>query len=427
MAAPLVMYGSRNNSYASFPSDVDTAVPFVVDEGRTVFIQGDLNIGTAIAPVALDAVLLLVREGGRLIIAGDLTVYRDVAGTVPLVAVSDAGGVLEVHGATTLSDVGGGASAAAHGVEALFGAKVKFVGNVSVTSECATLASCVTAHNGSQIEFASDLDIVALPGADISYALNVNDESKIGITGDLSVASDGLGNNIIGLVIASRCSELTIGGTLTIDTDVNICTSPGLGAQSSSTIIVEGDVTLDLDAMTNQAVIIDDESHIHFRGGNVTIASNAAQVFLVQGGSKFTCDDAIDFASMGAGAADGSVMSILEGSVVRLEQVLFNGGADMDCGAFASFLVADGSQLHCDDSGGASDALNDSNNAVCTGLMLTHHSTAYLPAWGGGAGIAAVGAGAGLDQQVGAVGAGPWAGAAEMVDPAQLCLASLVA
>lgn len=430
-ATPLIIHGGGGQGkggYHYFDSSLALDAALDVDEGQTIVIDGDLTIGSALTPITDDAICLQVHEGGRLIVTGGLTVYRDVAAaTLPLVSAYDAGAVMEVHGETTLVDVGGGTSVNQTALEVIYGAKVKFVGDISITSDCATLASVISVQDSGQLECLGAVVIDANPGAGAtSYAITVNDESTFGIGGNLTITFDGTLTNTTGVVTVSKCSELTVLGNTTLNTEAIVVVAPILGVWQGSKVNLTGNVLFDCDAATGQMFVVDDESLFHIHGGDLDIQCDSAQLIRISGNSSFSHDGVFDLLVMGTGTGDGSVMMVLEGSTVRLDQVLFDSGSDLDCGGFATFLIQDGSEIHVTDTTGASDALNTNNVAAAMGMILSHGAQAYLPAWGAGTGIGANSVN-GLDAQVGGAAAADWAGAGDVANAAELCLASLVA
>lgn len=215
----------------------------------------------------------------------------------------------------------------------------------------------------------------------------------------------------------------TSGDPVTIDV-------PCLDVDDSSEIYTEGVVSMYRDvAATTPLWRMRGNSKADIET-NVTLSrlgAGAGGVIDCDGGSYVKLNGLTNLlAHGGAIAADGSFIKASNQSRVFLNRVQFNGGADLDLGAFASVLMESGSDISVTDAAGASDAINSNAGAGTRGIKLKGGSKAHLPAWAANAGIGVQGASAGFDHECGGLAPANYAGSEILTDVAagtpELCL-----
>jgi hypothetical protein len=81
--------------------------PLIIDEGKLLVIDGDLSIGTSGTPLTTDQTHLDIKEGGRLVVLGNLEIHRNVSSATALTHIRN--GSLYVGGTFNTEDSGGGA------------------------------------------------------------------------------------------------------------------------------------------------------------------------------------------------------------------------------------------------------------------------------------------------------------------------------
>jgi len=173
-----------------------TDEPVALTNGSTIIIDGDLDIGTALAPITDDEPLLYVDQDCTLIVDGDLALYRDVAATNPII-VADSSSKIIVTGDSTVSRAGAGAAGV---ILCSVDSLVKFIGTFDLVAFGAAAAvaadgTFLTCSRNSIAYFGQllfntggDLDM----GAFASILLEMH--SQLHVT-DVPGASDALNTN----------------------------------------------------------------------------------------------------------------------------------------------------------------------------------------------------------------------------------------
>lgn len=105
-----IMHSSGQDGFPveTIHGNVTLTDQFVVYEGKTIVIDGDLTIGTNAAPIAEDKILLDIRRHGTLIVKGDVEVARDFDSANPVILV-DSSAKLIITQDLEITRIGGGA------------------------------------------------------------------------------------------------------------------------------------------------------------------------------------------------------------------------------------------------------------------------------------------------------------------------------
>jgi hypothetical protein len=248
--------------------------------------------------------------------------------------------------------------------------------------------------------------VIPAPPAALTDPITLENGSVIVISGNLDIGTAGVPHAVDEpLINVDQDSTLIVDGDLALYKDV-VSTTPLIAVDSSSKLIVTGDTTLSREGGGAAGVILASvDSLVKFIGTTDLVAFDAAAAI----------------------AADGSFCHLSRSSIGYFGQVLFNGGANLAMGAFATILAELGSDLHITDVPGASDALNTSNpaGASVTGIALHGGSNAFVPPWAANTGVACDGVAAnGRDMQIGAVAAPADYAGAEIISDAALAAAA---
>jgi hypothetical protein len=229
-------------------------------------------------------------------------------------------------------------------------------------------------------------------------------------------------------VVLENGSTIIIDGNLAVGTAgvPHAVDEPLLNLDQDAVLIVDGDLALYRDVAAATPLIAADSSSKLIVTGATTLSregAGAGGVILASVDSLVKFIGALDLVAFeGVAAADGMFCHISRSSVAYFGQVLFNGGADLAMGAFATILAELGSHLHITDVPGASDALNTTNPGApgVTGIALHGGSQAHLPPWQANTGVGCDGVAAnGRDMQIGSVAApADWGGAEVISDAA---------
>jgi hypothetical protein len=282
--------GSGKAGFEVITGPVARTTPLVVDEGRTVVVDGDLSIGTSGTPLTVDQTHLAIEEGGLLVVLGNIEVYRNVSAASILVDFGT--GALSCTGTCAISHAGGG-----NNVGTLLdeGSQVAITGLTTITTD-ATGAAAVALQGSSQASaaFQGGLTIVA-SGADVK-PLNFSGDVSVVIgdtivaSGNLSLTRSGAGN-VWTQNVLSAGSKLTVGGDITLTANA-ITANEVLFFIDASDIVCSGDVTLNATSLADGAIQLYNggtfRNNHNVKTMSISLGNTAVEAIKVIRGSKFT-------------------------------------------------------------------------------------------------------------------------------------------
>ena len=210
--------GSGGAGFQVLPGPVSMTQPLVVDEGRTVVVEGDLSIGTSGTPLTVDQTHLTVKESGMLVVLGNVEIHRNVSATTRLVDI--VAGKMQCTGTFTTSHVGGGDN---EGVTVGYGSEVDVGGATTIASDAVTAVWSVVLYIlGSEAIFRGGLT-ATMTGSSVYPVYIAHSKVTVGddywVAGNLVVTSGATtGNNYASLYLA-RGVKLTVWGDTTVTTD----------------------------------------------------------------------------------------------------------------------------------------------------------------------------------------------------------------
>lgn len=327
-----------------YPGNTILSVPFVVENGKTVRIEGNLSIGTIGTPIINDVVCLTVRAGGRLIVEGNLSVYRNVAAATRLIDIGE-GAEVVVEGSMTTVHSGGGAN---EGVVVHDKSDLYVKGATSITSDCADAAWAVGlyAYTGwNRLTFVGGLTIIMnslgkhWPVYVSRSDVMIGDEWNL--TGSF-VVTDSSNTGQADGVVAVLGGRFRVYGTTTITANA-LVTEPGFVGSADCVVALYGNLTIAMAAQTAGKILW--AAHcikLQCSIASITCGALAAQAIRIENGAVVelgTCTI----------AGNGGTLYVCEGCRVHVSGALSLGTVGSPSTRdMVSLAICGGASMICD-------------------------------------------------------------------------------
>lgn len=319
--------GSGGAGFQVLPGPVSMTQPLVVDEGRTVVVEGDLSIGTSGTPLTVDQTHLTVKESGMLVVLGNVEIHRNVSATTRLVDI--VAGKMQCTGTFTTSHVGGGDN---EGVTVGYGSEVDVGGATTIASDAVTAVWSVGLYIfGSEAIFRGGLT-ATMTGSSVYPVYIAHSKVTVGddywVAGNLVVTSGATtGNNYASLYLA-RGVKLTVWGDTTVTTDSVPTNETALMVRNDSTFQCAGDVAFSMasnDCLGAAALLWVRHGIFNMTGGTKTLSLAAGTL----GASSIYCEEHGQIAVHGT--LDGKESGLIR--AIEQSEVLLGGGGNLGTGA----------------------------------------------------------------------------------------------
>lgn len=379
--------------------DVEYDAPLQIPSGETWLFTGNVRVGTTVAPLDMDATLLEIEDGGRMVVEGDLVVARVNGASTNLIGMGY-GSQLTVSGDINAED---GTAGDVNSLDMKPGAQLDCRETLSITTDCTggSLSSAIYAV-GAKIGVGDDLEIVA--SGVTTYPIWL-DQSDVEVQSDLLLTADNQNSFGYPILTMRRNARMTVFDSATLAGASAV--GPVLGISTGAQFCCHNDMVFNFPAATGHILQITMQGQFsHTRGsGTISVTTGADTVVWVDNGAV-DIHGTLDVLAHGAGGSQiGSVIYCRAGTV-NLEGMKFDGGSDLDVGQTASIFMDDGSRFVCDGDEGDYDALNSHavNPGVLTafGVEVRRGSQAHMPEFETNTGIGATGAAAnGKDMKCG--------------------------